>query len=160
MTSTDTAVRIDPAGIADLAEVMVVMREAFDPEFGEAWTEAQCAGILGMPGSRLLVARRGRDPAGFAMTRTVIGETELLLIAVRPGYRRSGVARALLERTIRAAADEGCHSLHLEVRDGNGAASLYFQAGFVQIGRRRQYYRGRSGNLFDALTFKRHLVAN
>jgi [ribosomal protein S18]-alanine N-acetyltransferase len=160
VTATETGVQVETGGIDDLADVMIVMRDAFDPEYGEAWTEAQCAGILGMPGSRLLIARRGREAAGFAMTRTVIGETELLLIAVRPVYRRGGVARALLDRTILDATADRARTLHLEVRDGNGAALLYAQAGFVQVGRRRQYYRGRSGKLFDALTFKRHLSGN
>ena len=154
MTATDLHLAVDSGGLDDLADVMIVMRDAFDPEFGEAWTEAQCAGILGMPGSRLLVARRGREPAGFAMSRTVIDETELLLIAVRPGVRRTGIGRALLDRAIADATADGSDWLHLEVRDGNGAALLYAQAGFVQVGRRRQYYRGQSGRLFDALTFR------
>ena len=42
--------------------------------------------------------------------------------------------------------------LHLEVRDGNPAVRLYKRAGFSQVGRRRNYYSGRDGQLFDALT--------
>ena len=47
---------VSDACTADLGEVMQVMGEAFDPLYGEAWTEAQCAGIMGMPGTWLLVA--------------------------------------------------------------------------------------------------------
>lgn len=158
MTATDTAVRVDAGGIADLSDVMIAMRDAFDPEFGEAWTEAQCAGILGMPGSRLLVARRGLDPAGFAMTRTIAGETELLLLAVRRAYRRTGIGRSLLDHAIDEARNEGADALHLEVREGNGAVLLYQGAGFEQVGRRRHYYRGHSGKVFDALTFRLKLA--
>jgi [ribosomal protein S18]-alanine N-acetyltransferase len=160
VTAVDTAVRIEAAGIGDLADVMVAMRDAFDPEFGEAWTEAQCAGILGMPGSRLFIARRGLDPAGFAMTRTLAGDAELLLLAVRRGYRRAGIARQLLDRATVEARNDGAEALHLEVRDGNGAVQLYQGAGFEQVGRRRNYYRGVSGKVFDALTFRLKLARN
>jgi ribosomal-protein-alanine N-acetyltransferase len=158
--ATDLAIRIESGGMADLPDVMTAMSDAFDPEYGEAWTEAQCAGILGMAGSWLLVARSGADPAGFALLRTVADEAELLLIAVRNRYRRQGVARALLDQAIDDAAADSVATLHLEVRDGNPAAELYRGLGFVQVGMRRAYYRGRSGKVFDALTFKKHLGVN
>lgn len=151
---------IEPGGIADMADVMLVMASAFDPEFGEAWTEAQCAGVLGMPGSWLLIARSRGDPVGFALLRKVIDEAELLLIASHPDVRRHGVASALLDRAAEDALASGAALLHLEVRDGNPALKLYRQAGFVQVGRRPSYYRGRSGKVFDALTFKRQLSLN
>lgn len=158
--AADLNVRLDPGGMADLPDVMVAMSDAFDPEFGEAWTEAQCAGILGMPGSWLLIARSSDEPAGFALVRTVADEAELLLIAVRKGYRRQGIARALLDQASDDALKGGAETLHLEVRDGNPALELYRSAGFVQVGARRAYYRGRTGKVFDALTFKRRLGVN
>lgn len=158
--ATEIAIRIESGGMADLPDVMVAMGDAFDPEYGEAWTEAQCAGILGMPGSWLLIARAGDDPAGFALLRTIAGETELLLIAVRKLHRRQGIARALIEQAIADSIVDGVETLHLEVRDGNPAAELYRNVGFVQVGVRRDYYRGRTGKVFDALTFKRRLDVN
>jgi ribosomal-protein-alanine N-acetyltransferase len=155
--ATKLAFRIEPGGMVDLPDVMVAMGDAFDPEYGEAWTEAQCAGILGLPGTWLLIARTGDDPAGFALLRTIADESELLLIAVRNRFRRQGIGRALLEQAIEDAHEGGVGQLHLEVRDGNPAAELYRSAGFVQVGSRRSYYRGRSGKVFDALTFKRLL---
>ena len=146
--------------MTDLPEVMVAMGDAFDPEYGEAWTEAQCAGILGMTGTWLLIARAGSEPAGFALLRTVGGEAELLLIAVRNRYRRRGIARALLAEATAFARREGVDILHLEVREGNPAAELYRGVGFEQVGTRRAYYRGRTGKVFDALTFKRRLAVN
>ena len=148
---------IQPGGIEDLADVMLAMRDAFDPEYGEAWTEAQCAGVLGMAGSGLFVARLGAEPAGFALFRKIAGEAELLLIAVRRHFRARGIGRALLDRAAADAAAAGADTLHLEVRDGNPALALYRSAGFEQVGSRRSYYRGRTGKVFDALTFKRQL---
>ena len=158
--ATHLDLKIEPGGMANLADVMIAMGDAFDPQFGEAWTEAQCAGVLGMPGSWLLIARVGEVPAGFALLRKIVDEAELLLIAVRESFRRQGIGRALLDRSINDAIGEGVEMLHLEVRDGNPALALYRAVGFVQVGSRRGYYRGRTGKVFDALTFKRHLGVN
>ena len=46
---------------------------------------------------------------------------------------------------------------HLEVRDGNPAISMYRNAGFSAVGRRRNYYRSRDGQQFDAITFALNL---
>jgi ribosomal-protein-alanine N-acetyltransferase len=158
--ATGIAFTITPAGIADLGDVMVAMGDAFDAEYGEAWTEAQCAGILGLPGSWLLIAHAGGTPAGFALCRSIADEAELLLIAVRKLFRRRGIARALLHEATTHALEQGMRSFHLEVREGNPAVALYQGIGFEQVGRRSDYYRGRSGKVFDALTFKRFLADN
>jgi ribosomal-protein-alanine N-acetyltransferase len=141
----------------DLDAVMTIMTTAFDPAFGEAWTRSQCAGILPMSGVSLIVARsedRG-EPLGFALSRTIAGEAELLLLAVAPEHRRQRVGRYLLDRFIDRARASGVRRLHLEVRDGNPAVLMYRDAGFEPAGRRRRYYRGRDGREFDALTFAR-----
>ena len=149
---------LSEADATSLDEVMLVMDEAFDPAFGEAWSPAQCLGILGLPGVWLTMARRGTEPAGFALSRIVFDEAELLLLGVRPAFRRQGVGRALLHHMIEVAGSSGASRVHLEVREGNEALHLYDGAGFSQIGRRRAYYRGRDGQLFDALTLAFSLV--
>jgi len=84
-----------------------------------------------------------------------VDEAELLLLAVKRKWRRSGVGHQLLENFMLAAAKRGATRLHLEVRDGNLAINLYKKAGFMEIGRRRGYYNGRDGQLYDALTLAR-----
>ena len=145
-------------GASDLPEVMAIMTEAFDPMFGEAWTEAQCAGMLGMSGVWLTLARLAGAPAGFALSRIVADETELLLIAVGRDRRRRGIGATLLQHSLAAAADRGAVRCHLEMRDGNPAIGLYSAAGFVASGRRRGYYLGKDGRLFDAVTLSRSLI--
>ena len=136
----------------DLDEVMTVMVDAFDPDFGEAWSRTQCAGLLGQPGVWLSLVRVGEEAAGFVLARMTGDEAELLLIGVRPRFRRMGIGRKLLERTFLAAASLGARRLHLEVREGNSAEQLYRESGFEQIGRRVNYYRGQGGKCFDAIT--------
>ena len=65
----------------------------------------------------------------------------------------------LLDAFIARAVERGARRLHLEVREGNHAVKLYDEAGFTQVGRRRNYYSGRDGQIYDALTLAR-IVSN
>ncbi|HET6941253.1 MAG TPA: ribosomal protein S18-alanine N-acetyltransferase [Sphingomicrobium sp.] len=141
----------------DLDCVIEVMNSAFDERFGEAWTRSQCAGILPMPGVKLVVARIDGRVAGFSLHRTIRDEAELLLLAVSPDLRRHGIGRMLLDDFLDTARCGGVTRVHLEVREGNPAVIMYRSAGFALAGRRRKYYRGRSGGEFDALTLGRDL---
>jgi len=154
MSASVSMITLRPGTMADLAVVDRVMREAFDPRFGEAWTPSQVTGVLAMPGVWLTIAEGDGDVAGFAMTRAVLDEAELLLLAVRPDRRRRGVGRQLLRSSMAEARARNVAHMHLEVRAGNDAIALYRLAGFDKIGERRDYYRGRSGKLFDAQTFR------
>jgi len=153
------AVELADGGLADLPAVMAIMESAFEPRFGEAWTLSQCAGLLPMPGVWLTLARADGDLAGFSLARIVADEAELLLLAVRPGAQRGGIGKHLLQAFEKAAFDRGARRLHLEVRDGNGALNLYRRSGFTLVGRRRRYYNGGDGRLYDALSLSRPVVA-
>ena len=155
MATIDHQVRVEPGTSDELGEVMAVMESAFGDRFGEAWTRSQCAGILPMAGVSLMLARDGDEDgaAGFSLSRNVADEAELLLLAVTPGHRRRGVGRTLLEDFIERARAFGASRVHLEVRDGNPAIEMYRRSGFAPVGRRRNYYRARDGQQFDALTF-------
>jgi [ribosomal protein S18]-alanine N-acetyltransferase len=140
-------------GIDGLADAMSVMGRAFDPQFGEAWTAAQCTGVLSMPGAQLLIAR-APDPVGFALVRTVIDEAELMLLAVTPEVRGKGIGHALLQHSIGAATASGATNYFLEVRSDNPAIVFYEKSGLQQVGVRRDYYRGIDGHRRDALTYR------
>ena len=153
MATIERDVRIEDGSSEDIDDVMRVMDEAFGNRFGEAWTRSQLAGILPMGGVSLIVARGGQNDAiGFSLFRTVADESELLLLAVLPGQHRRGVGRRLLNDFLKRARNEGVERVHLEVRDGNPAVSMYQDVGFTPIGRRRDYYRAENGQRFDAIT--------
>jgi ribosomal-protein-alanine N-acetyltransferase len=140
-------------GIDGLADVMSVMSRAFDAQFGEAWTAAQCTGVISMPGAQLLIARTP-GVAGFALVRTVYDEAELMLLAVCPDIQRQGIGRALLEQSVETARASGTATYFLEVRSDNPARRLYEDLGFEQVGVRREYYLGADGLRRDALTYR------
>lgn len=148
-------IRLTEGGLGDLEAVMAVMAASFDPRFGEAWTAAQCAGLLPLPGVWLSLARDEAGPQGFALARIVADEAELLLLAVRREAQGKGIGTLLLERFGRLSRLRGAARLHLEVRDGNPAINLYKRAGYALVGRRRDYYNGPEGRRYDALTLAR-----
>ena len=154
---TGAAILVSEGSLADLDAVMAVMNDSFDPCYGEAWTAPQCAGLLPMPGVWLTLARAAGAVVGFAMARIVAREAELLLLAVKKGEQQCGVGGVLLQAFIERACARGAQRLHLEVREGNHAVNLYRRAGFTEVGRRRNYYSGRDGQIYDALTLARNV---
>lgn len=153
MSTAPRFTELHAGGPHDLPAVATLMAEAFDPRFGEAWSSAQCMGMLALPGVWLTLAAHDGMLAGFALARVVAGDGELLLLGVRPPARGRGVGTALLRSVIADAAERHAARLHLEVRAGNSAVGLYRTHGFAQVGQRRGYYRGSSGEAFDAQTF-------
>lgn len=149
---TAEPVILSPGGPDDLRDVMTVMEDSFDPRFGEAWTRAQCAGLLPLPGVWLTLARADEEVLGFGLARLVADEAELLLLAVKSSAQRRGIGRVLLEHFEDEAVARGATRLHLEVREGNHALRLYELAGFSLVGRRRDYYCGQQRDRYDALT--------
>ncbi len=110
----------------------------------DAWSallvEEGVAGAL--PTIRYLVAEAGDTVAGYAAASIVADIAELQRIAVDAGHRRAGIATELLDGVVVAATREGADRLLLEVREDNvGAQAFYADGGFVEIDRRRNYYR-------------------
>lgn len=138
--------------ILDLDAVMRVMEDSFDPVYGEAWSALQCSGLLPMPGVWLVLARHGEEVVGFSLARVVVREAELLLLAVKKKAQQRGSGKALLDRFINDAKSRGAEKLYLEVRDGNSAVNLYNSMGFAEVGRRKKYYTGRDGQIYDSIT--------
>ncbi len=142
---------------ADIDAVDAVMQAAFDPRYGEAWTKAQCLGMMSLPGVWLVLAQGDAGTVGFALTRAIAGDAELLLLAVRPDARGRGIGRALLRSAIDGARTRGAEQICLEMRANNDATHLYRAEAFVKRGERRQYYAGNDGRRFDAHTYVRSL---
>ena len=150
--------RLALAGPRDVPVMSHIMDRAFDPRFGEAWSAMQLAGALTIADTW---AQIGLDEAvafGFSLTRRVVDEAELMLVAVLPEQRGQGFGRRLVEGAMHNARQRGARKMFLEVRDGNaGAFGLYESLGFSVAGRRQNYYMGAAGERFDAITMRRDL---
>ena len=94
---------------------------------------------------------------GFCIYRMVAGELELLMIAVDPDQQQAGIGRQLIGHLIEDARQNEVEAIFLEVRLNNPAQHLYRKLGFVQIGERKAYYTGSSGQKYDAITYRKKL---
>ena len=109
--------------------------------FSDPWIEASIHSELENPLSLWLVAMDGETVAGYVGSQTVIDESDIMNVAVSPAYRRKGIARELLTELQKRLCANGVHSLTLEVRASNSPAiALYEALGYVQVGRRPNYY--------------------
>ena len=110
--------------------------------FSDPWSENSIASELNNKLSLWLVAVECDAVVGYVGSQTVIGETDMMNIAVHPDYRKQGIGSELIRRLIGELDAKGSHSLMLEVRASNEPAiSVYRNMGFEEVGRRRNYYR-------------------
>ena len=107
--------------------------------FSAPWDENSVRSELTNPLSLWLVAVEDGTLCGYVGSQTVLGEADMMNIAVADDYRRRGIARMLVEELVHRL---DAYQLTLEVRTSNAPAiALYDSLGFVQVGLRKNYYR-------------------
>lgn len=123
----------------DIAAIVSIERVSFS----DAWTGAMFGShLLPEPGNGFLVAEDESSVIGFAITRAVDDESELLNIAVDPSHRNRGMGGLLLDTAMDRCRSAGALEMWLEVRASNaGARTLYEARGFAAIGVRKRYYQ-------------------
>ncbi len=134
--------------MAAAGDVDVIADLELDNLGDDAWSEGLIAeGVTGnLPTIHYLVAEVEKDGrpsvVGHAAASIVEDIAELQRIAVDAAHRRTGLASALLQAVVDAARVGGAERLLLEVREDNTSALAFYGArGFVEIDRRRRYYR-------------------
>ena len=109
--------------------------------FSTAWSENSIERELHNPLSLWLVAVEGDRVVGYVGSQSVMDEADMMNIAVHQDYRRLGIASKLVCELIEKLHLSQVHCLTLEVRLSNESAqAMYDKLGFVQIGRRPNYY--------------------
>ncbi len=130
--------RLVPMSTEDIPQIAALERECFS----RPWSEHLLADALNDLTASFIVARADDGQVlGYAGIHVVAGEGYIDNIAVRQEYRRQKVASALLDVFIRFGQANGLEFLTLEVRPSNAPAlAFYMKHGFVQVGRRKNYY--------------------
>jgi ribosomal-protein-alanine N-acetyltransferase len=109
--------------------------------FSAPWSENAVRGELTNPLSLWIVAVDGDTVAGYIGSQSVMGEADMMNVAVSPSYRRQGIAEKLVVSLVEKLTAQNVSSLTLEVRASNEPAiALYEKLSFVQVGRRPNYY--------------------
>ena len=148
---------------SDLAAVVEIERASF----ADPWSHQSFALSIEPQRMRFLVAEEGTAALigsapsgagrilGYVVALLLSDEAEIANLAVAPWGRRRGVGGLLLDRMSADLEGAGVRSLYLDVRESNaGARALYASRSFLEVGRRRGYYRHPTE---DALLLKRHL---
>jgi [ribosomal protein S18]-alanine N-acetyltransferase len=131
---------LGPALRAHIAEVAAIEEACFS----DPWSEGSFRQALDNPGVFFRVATEGAGGpvAGYVVAWFAADEGEIANVAVAPSARGRGIGGLLLDAAIAAAAERGAQALYLDVRESNARArALYDSRGFVEVGRRRRYYR-------------------
>lgn len=142
--------QIRPVAHADLDQLAEIERSVFS----DPWPRSAFPPLLG---EFSLVAAEGPRVIGYVISRVTADEAEILNLAVRPDFRRLGVAGELLRTVENRFEAAGAHTVYLEVRESNDAGRAFYEVhGFHPVGRRRGYYqRPRE----DALILRKMLPA-
>jgi ribosomal-protein-alanine N-acetyltransferase len=95
---------------------------------------------------------------GFAIMEFGDERAHLVLLAVRPSHRRSGIGQSMLAWLLESARVAGIASIHLELRASNEAARRFYRAmGFYETVLVPGYYRSGEGRKEGALRMLRVL---
>jgi [ribosomal protein S18]-alanine N-acetyltransferase len=129
------------AAAADLDALIAIENQSFL----SPWPRQHFLNEFDQPYSFTLLARLTDTPGdaivGYIIYWFLIDELHILNIAVRPGSRGQGIARALIHEVMRLAKIQEIKTAWLEVRPSNiKAVSLYRSLGFKTTMTRRRYY--------------------
>jgi ribosomal-protein-alanine N-acetyltransferase len=133
---------IEPMTADDLVHVLPIERASFPTPWsrGAFLYELQQNQV-----ARCWVARCENAPTpavvGYLCLWEIGPEVHITNLAVHPDWRRQGIARGLLGRTLEDARSRHLRLAILEVRPTNiEALGLYERLGFRVVGRRKGYY--------------------
>ena len=145
---TSALYTIDQANLNDLGGMRVIEQACFPLD---AWPLLELIGALSLPGLVRLKASVNGKMVGFVGGAIKHSKHEgwITTLGVLPGYRRLGIASALLDECERAIT---MPRVRLSVRKSNlGAQRLYLERGYSQVELWEQYYEGGE----DALVYEK-----
>ena len=149
----DPLLSIRPMQSEDLRQVMAI-EEAVYPF---PWTLGIFSDCLRVGYCCWVMALDERVIA-YGVMSVVIDESHILNLCVHPDWQGKGLGRKLIQRLLKIARQHGAETAFLEVRVNNRAAlQLYESLGFVEIGRRRNYYPAAEEQREDALVMSLEL---
>ena len=137
-THADGSLRFAAMRLADLDVVTRIEAASFPAPWNRGHFRHE---LQRNPYSVNRVVRRGRSVIGYASVWILDAELQVNKIAIAGEQRGRGYGRLLMRRLIRLAEQTDCRRVTLEVRPGNASArALYARLGFVEVGRRADYY--------------------
>jgi ribosomal-protein-alanine N-acetyltransferase len=154
VTSSDFTIRL--ATRADAARIGEMSRDYIERGLIWNWDARRVAHSISQRDTNVAVATIGNDLAGFGIMRYHDDDAHLMLFAVRPSHRRTGVGTALQSWLEGAATTAGVELIWLEARATNTEALAFYRArGYRLLDTMRRYYSG----IEDAVRIGKDLTA-
>ena len=145
------------ARTGDAREIAEMSRDLIEQGLTWSWTPARVQHFISGSESSVVVARRERSIAAFAIRHFGDEGAHLNLLAVAPEHRRQGLGRQLMRGLTTTAIEAGVFRINLELRTHNEPARIFYERlGFDQLGVVQGYYQGREA----ALRMSRRLAKN
>jgi ribosomal-protein-alanine N-acetyltransferase len=133
---------------ADAREIAEMSRDLIEHGLTWSWTPTRVQHFIGGSESSVVVARRERRIAAFAIMHFGDEVAHLNLLAVANAHRRQGLGRQLIEWLAASAVTAGIFRINLELRTHNDLARTFYERlGFEQRGVVQGYYQGREAAL-------------
>src|SRR5689334_16861287 len=167
---TPRAITIRLADPRDAQAIALMSRDFIEAGLGWKYDAGRVMRAIRDRDTLAVVACEGSKPAsqgrassagsinGFAIMEFGDERAHLVLLAVRPSHRRSGIGQRVLEWLLESARCAGIASVHLELRAGNEAARRFYRAmGFYETVLVPGYYRSGEGRKEGALRMLRVL---
>ena len=105
------------------------------------WTPSKIRKCIDDREIMVLVASIDGEIEGFAIMKFLDDDAHLLLLAVQPKARKSGIGRALVDWLERSCETAGIQRVRLEVRASNDAARRFYEAlGYRFVSQIGAYY--------------------
>ena len=146
MPENDVTLRL--AGPHDAQAIALMSRDLVEAGLGWKYDAPRVLRSIRERDTVTLVACDRASVVGFAIMEFGDDRAHLVLLAVRPAQRRSGIGRLMLHWLLESAQTAGIGSVHLELRARNEAARAFYRAmGFSESVLVPGYYRGREAAL-------------
>ena len=144
------AIQIVPFRLRHLDRILQVERASFG---ADAWPRQSFLEYYDDCRALFLVGKSSRRIAGYIVACVEGRDGEIASLAVHPGYRRKGVAAALISRVLRELRTAGIRRIELMVRvDNTAGAQLYRSFGFRRVRTVRGYYEDGGDGLLMRLS--------
>lgn len=149
-------VDIQLAQLGDARRIAEMSRDHIEAGLGWRWQRASIVEKIRDPDTNVITARREGKLLGFAIMHYAGFEAHLILFAVLPSHRRSGMGSALIRWLIATAEVAGALVIYVELRRNNTIArAFYHSLGFKLMEPLPGYYRGREAGIRMALDLRR-----
>ncbi|KPK99433.1 MAG: hypothetical protein AMJ91_07850 [candidate division Zixibacteria bacterium SM23_73_3] len=131
-------ITIERMGENDLEEVARLERLCFSDPWSKKSFEEELKHRFSIP----LVVKCNTRVIGYVCLWHLYDQMEIANFAISPEHRGKGIGKMMMERVLLEAKKRGCSSVMLSVRESNlSALSLYAKSGFIEVERRKNYYR-------------------